>query len=418
MTFSSVFLFYRGPQRECKNEFSNLVPVGLFNILYYLKKNGINAKLYNLSHFSEKKLYGFLNNLKPEISFISSFYGNHWEAIKLSELIKKNYPNSVTIIGGPISVIGEDILRKFRNIDYIIYGEGETASLKLVKFLHEKITNIKEIENLIYWENDKIKKNPPSFYNNIDEFFYIPSQIKNNVNFVQDENFQVLITSRGCPFSCSFCSSPVLWGRKVRFHSIENIIRYVKDLIENLGLNYFSIRDDNFLANKKRVVEFSKEIIKRDWDINFNLQGSASFVDETTIKFLSRAGCDQIQIGIESLSPRILDFFNKKIDIKKLEDQIKLIRKYKIIPFGYFIAGLNECDEDIEPTINFIKSSGLMAGVLSPLVIYPGTELAKKANITDFFIKGKEIIFYSKKSFLKYKRRFDEAFKIAMSRTF
>ena len=263
MTFSSVFLFYRGPQRECKNEFSNLVPVGLFNILYYLKKNGINAKLYNLSHFSEKKLYGFLNNLKPEISFISSFYGNHWEAIKLSELIKKNYPNSVTIIGGPISVIGEDILRKFRNIDYIIYGEGETASLKLVKFLHEKITNIKEIENLIYWENDKIKKNPPSFYNNIDEFFYIPSQIKNNVNFVQDENFQVLITSRGCPFSCSFCSSPVLWGRKVRFHSIENIIRYVKDLIENLGLNYFSIRDDNFLANKKRVVEFSKEIIKR-----------------------------------------------------------------------------------------------------------------------------------------------------------
>lgn len=417
MTLKSVSLFYRGPQGECKNEFSNLVPVGLFNILFYLNKNGIKAKLYNLSQFSEKRLEEFIKKIKPEISLISSFYGNHWEAIKLSELIKKNNPEAVNIIGGPISVIGEDILKIFKSIDFVVYGEGEVASLELVHFLKKNIKDISKIKNLIYRHNDKIIKNPSYFNQDIDEFFYIPSKIKNDVFFVKDENFQILITSRGCPFSCSFCSSPALWGRKVRFHSIENVIKYIKDLVENFRVDYFSIRDDNFIANKKRVIELCKEIIKREWEINFNLQGSASFVDETTIKFLSMAGCDQIQIGIESLSPKVLDFFNKKIDIKKLKEQIRVIRKYKIIPFGYFIAGLNESEDDIEPTINFIKDSGIMAGVLSPLVIYPGTELAKRAKIKNFFIKNREIIYYSKKSYNKYKKRFDDAFNIAVSRT-
>lgn len=418
MIYSKVCLFYRGPQRECKNEFSELVPVGLFNILYFLKKNGINVKLYNLSNFSIKRLDSLIKNIKPEIAFISSFYGNHWESIKLAEQIKKHNPESITVLGGPISVIAEDILKRFKCFDYVIYGEGEIASLELIWFLQKKINDIRKIRNLVYKINDKIVKNQFYLAENIDDFFYIPSKIVKDVNFVKEENFQILITSRGCPFNCSFCSSPVIWGRKLRFHSIENIVNYVKDLFENFNLRYFSIRDDNFLANKERVIEFCRQIIKNKWKVNFNLQGSSVFIDEKLLEYLHKAGCDQIQLGIESLSPKILKFFNKKIDTERLYNQVKLIKKYKIIPFGYFIAGLNESERDVELTIDFIKNSDIMSGILSPLVIYPATLIAKKAKIKNFFIKNKEILYYSKKSYDKYRKKFEDAFWVAVNKTF
>ncbi len=418
MGFAPVYLFYRGPQGECKNEFSNLVPVGLFNILNFLNKNGVPTRLYNLSSLSDKRLFDLICKLNPKLAFLSSFYGNHWETLKIVNYIKQNNPFSTTVIGGPISVIGEDILKKFKNVDYIINGEGELASLELLNFINKKTSDIRSIKNLIYRADGKIFKNSYYLHKEIDDFFYLPSEVMRYSKFIQVENLQVIITSRGCPFFCSFCSSPVLWGRKIRYHSIENIIKYIEDLIENFKVSYFSIRDDNFLSNKKRVIQFCKEILNRGWKINFNLQGSASFIDEETLRYLKMAGCDQIQIGIESLSPKVLKFFNKKIDVDRLKSQINLMRKYKIAPFGYFIAGLNETDFDIEPTINFIKNSGIMSGVLSPLVIYPGTKISKNLNIDNFFIKNREILYFSKKSYLKYKSKFDEAFKIAVNNNF
>ncbi len=412
----SVSLLYRGPQQECKNEFSQFVPHGLFNILFHLLKQGVDAKLYNLSNFKDRELKGFFRDIKSDFYLISSFFGNHWESFKLAELIKTYHKSSVVVLGGPLGVYGTQVLKKCSAIDFVSYGEGEITAYSLIKSIKER-KELDDIPNLFFRKGKDIIRTKAYFHNNIDDFFFLPSQIMPYLNYVAQENLEVIITSRGCPFNCSFCSSPSIWGRKLRSHSINLILKYIKDLRENFGSLFFSIRDDNFISNKKRVIELSESLQDERLSFIFNLQGSSKFIDEETAERLSLSGCNQIQIGIENLSPQVLKLFNKKIDIERLSKNIKLLRRYCIEPFGYFITGVDETEEELEKTLRFIERSGIMSGVVSPLVLYPETKLSEVYR-PDFFADKREIIYFSRKSYNKNLPLFKSAFTKAQENYF
>jgi len=411
---NGIFLFFRGPRKEAKDYFSNFVPAGLFNILYYLLKNGYEPKLYNLSNFTEKDVSEIIKSLDIRLALISTFTGNHISSIKLAKTIKTFHKKSVTVLGGPFSLLAEEILARCPDIDFVVKGEGETASLKLARFIEGK-EELRSVEGLCYRSNTGIVKNIATLNPNIDDFFYLPSKILPYCNFVQNENFAVLITSRGCSYRCSFCSSPVLWQNKIRFHSINNLIEYIKDLKENLGQIYFSIRDDNFLMNQKRVLEFTKKFSETKLGMLWNTQGSVKFINDEVAYALAQSDCDQVQMGIESASERILHFFNKELDKVAVQKAISSLRKYLIRPFGYFIGGVNETEKEAEETCNFIKNSGIIDGIISPLVIYPGTKLYKKSMADDFF-SDKEIIYYSLHSYKKFKKNYLNALKQALNK--
>lgn len=409
---NEVFLFFKGPEKEARDYFSAFVPSGLFNILFYLLKQGYNAKLYNLSEFNDDEVTRFVKSNNIKTAFISAFMGNHQTSFKLAKTIKHFHKDAITVLGGPFTVLGDEILKRVPSIDYIITGEGEKSSFQLLRFLENK-EDIKNVNGLIYRKGGKILSNQHFFYSNIDDFFFIPSQLISYCNFVRNENFAILITSRGCPYSCNFCSSPVLWKNSIRYHSISNLINYIKDLYNNLGEIYFSIRDDNFLMNKKRVTEFSKKLAKEQLGLLWNTQGSVNFIDEEVASSLAQAGCDQVQLGIESASQRILIFFNKRLCIEDTYKAIATLRKHLIRPFGYFIGGVNETESEAKETCDFIKKSGLIDGIISPLVIYPGTDLSKTIETKDYF-SNKEILYYAKQSYQKFKKMYlaslEEAF--------
>ncbi len=394
-------LVYRGPQKESKDYFTDFVPIGLFNILYSLLKEGFDATLINLSNYKPQDVTYFFKNNYYNIIFISTFFGNHYESFKIAKLAKKYAPKSITILGGPFSILGKEILKNIPEIDFVIKGEGEEASIKLLKAIKGK-ERFEHISNLVYRAGDKFIENSVKFLENIDNYFFLPSQIVPYCVNIQRENFSILITSRGCPFKCSFCSSPKIWQRKIRMHSINLLIDYIKDLRKTFGSLYFSIRDDNFLANPKRVINFAESLSKEKLYFLWNTQGSAKYVSDELAFYLSKAGCDQIQMGIESGSEKLLHFLNKQIHFKDVLKAIKTLRNYLIRPFGYFICGMKENLEDTKKTLNFIRKSGLIDAVLSPLVIYPGTALSKGYPLNDFF-KDREIIYYDKKSYDKYK---------------
>ncbi len=402
-----IYLLFTGPKKEAKDHFSDFVPSGLFNILYYLLKNGYEPKLYNLSGFKEKEKEDFVKSSGIDIAFISTFMGNHNQSFKLAALIKKYHKNAVTVLGGPFGVLGDEILKRVDNIDFVIKGEGELAALKLIGFLEGKET-LEHINGLCYRTNIGVCSNKPVFHTNIDEFFYLPSQIKSYCNYVKKENFAILITSRGCPFRCNFCSSPVLWKNRIRYHNLNNIIAYVKDLRATTNQIYFSIRDDNFLMNRERVKAFVTKLVKENLYFLWNTQGSVAFIDDELCSYLADGGCDQVQLGIESASERLLNFFNKDLSLEKAYKVISALRKHLIKPFGYFIAGLEENPEELKKTCDFIKKSGLMDGIVSPLVIYPGTKLSSGMS-TDIFFSEKEILYYSQQSFEKYKKEYIKA---------
>lgn len=411
---NNIFLFFRGPQKEAKDYFSSFVPMGLFNILFYLLKNGYEPILYNLSHLEDKDVSDIIKSYNINIAFISCFSGNHISSINLARAIKNYHKKSIIVLGGPFSLLAEEILIRYPEIDFVVRGEGEIPALKIIKFLEgrEKLSNI---EGLCYRSNNLIKTNQTGFCANIDDFFYLPSQILPYCNFIDNENFAILITSRGCPYRCSFCSSPVLWKNKIRFHNTKNLIEYIKDLKNSLGQIYFSIRDDNFLMNQKRVFEFTQKLKDANMGMLWNTQGSIKFINDELAYALAQSGCDQVQMGIESVSERILHLFNKEFDIISAKNAINSLRRHLIRPFGYFIGGVNETKEETEETCNFIKTSGLIDGIISPLVIYPGTDLYKKSMVNEFFSK-KEIVYYDLPSYKKFKKSYLNALEYAANK--
>ncbi len=405
---TKCLLVYRGMQGKFRDPFTDFVPIGLFNILKALLDRGLEANLVNLSKYTQKEVEKFIKDSDCHIVFISSFYGNHIISFEMAKLFKKYHKNTYTVIGGPISILGKEILERFHFIDFVIKGEGEEASSLLIDALNEH-KDLSKVFNLVYRKFSRIIENPVKLIKNIDKYFFLPSQIIQYCNKVDEENFSIIITSRGCPFDCNFCSSPVIWQRKIRFHSLNLLIEYLKDLRECFGTLYFSIRDDNFLLSKDRVRNFTKSLMVEKLYYLWNTQGSASFIDNELAESLSDAGCDQVQMGIESASLNQLKFFNKNLNLTGAKEAIKILRNNLIRPFGYFICGMKESPEDITNTLNFIKTSGLMDAVVAPLAIYPGTSLSKNYQI-DIFFKNREIIYYDLNSFRKYKNLFLETF--------
>lgn len=405
---TKCFLVYRGMQGELRDPFTDFVPIGLFNILKALLDKGLEVNLINLSKYTKKEVEKFIKDTYCQVVFISSFFGNHMISFEIAKLFKEYHKNTYTVIGGPISILGKEILKRFSFIDFVIKGEGEEASSLLIDALNEH-KDFSKVSNLVYRRGDKIIENPVELIKNIDNFFFLPSQIIQYCSNVDEENFSIIITSRGCPFNCNFCSSPLLWQRKIRFHSMDLLLEYLKDLRKCFGTLYFSIRDDNFLFSKERIKNFTQSLIREKLYYLWNTQGSASFIDNELAETLSDAGCDQVQMGIESASLKQLKFLNKNLNLSWAKEAIKILRNNLIRPFGYFICGMKESPEEITNTLNFIKTSGLMDAVVAPLAIYPGAGLSKNYPV-DIFFKNQEILYYDLNSFRKYKNLFLKTF--------
>src|SRR6185369_1144429 len=137
---------------------------------------------------------------------------------------------------------------------------------------------------------------------------------------------EFIVTTRGCPSDCFFCSSPDFWGRKVRFRSPEAIVEEILFIREKYGLIYFSIRDDTFTADRRRVLEFCSLLLKKEANIIWNCQSRVTAIDKELAIAMKRAGCECIQLGVESGSPRILRLLGKKITPAQIEQACAIIR--------------------------------------------------------------------------------------------
>ncbi len=404
-----IALLYRGPQHEGKDDFSSFVPMGLFNVLKSLRDAGYDASLHNLSHTPRADLPRTLRSLNAAAYLLSAFFGCHHEAYGLARATKKISPATPVILGGPLSVLGPAILARVPEIDYLIRGEGEEASVALLDALFFGKNPASSVPGVVFRSPaGGISENPPQLLADIDRCFFLPSEVMDHCQGVRPENFAVLITSRGCPFRCAFCSSTVLWQNRVRHHRVDLLLRYLHDLRTATGAIYFSLRDENFLVNRSHVQAFTEALAQSSLHYLWNAQGSPHLLDDDLARILATAGCDQIQMGIETIPPRLLALLNKQGSPPQIAAAIRTLRRQAIRPFGYFIYGMDETEGEGTETLNFIKQSGLLDAVASPLALYPGTWLAQGVEPEHFFAKG-EVLFYSPASARKWKKKYQQA---------
>ncbi|KKR49053.1 MAG: Radical SAM domain protein [Candidatus Magasanikbacteria bacterium GW2011_GWC2_40_17] len=315
--------------------------------------------------------------------------------------VKEVIPQAVIIIGGPHpSCAPEHSLKNFPEIDYAFCGEAEKG---LSAFLDALFANnltaaVKAtIPGLVWRHNQEVKVNQRLFWENLDDlgmpawdllkFESYPTGAPHSVFY---KNFPIapIVTTRGCPFSCTFCAGHLVSGRRMRTRSVQSIIDEIEYLHDNFGVKEINFEDDNFTFNKERVMDFCEKLSKKPWQISFAFANGIRLdsLDEEMLLALKKAGLYEVRVGIESGNNRILKLMQKSLNTTVVQDKIKLIQSVGLDVVGLFIIGYpGETRKEILQTFKFARDLGLIRANFAIFHPFPFTA------VTDQLVAEKKI---------------------------
>ena len=360
-------------------------PLGLAYLASVLReKHEVKIVDSNILEYNMNDVRRELKKFNPDAVGITSVTPSIPQAYEVARIAKEINENCKVVMGGPhVTFLPEQTLKECKDIDIIVKGEGEVTVKELAESL-EKGKSLKRVKGITFRKREKILNNEPRpFIQNIDEIPF-PSRDLLPVEKYQSngKRYTTMITSRGCPFGCSFCSSSRLFGGYWRGRSPQNVLEELRIVYEDYKTKHIEFLDDTFTLDNKRAERICDGILKEKWDISW---GASSRVDTITKKLaekMKRAGCWILFLGIESGCQRILNMMGKRITVEQIKKAVKAIKKAKIKILGSFILGFpGETIRSISRTIKFAKSLDIDYAEFSILTPYPGTPifyLAKK----------------------------------------
>ena len=386
--------------------YSRFTPLGLGYINAVLRRAGHEARILNCSAWSWARTARFLNEERPDVFGVSVFTFNRHEAMRLAALARAAGPRCLIVAGGPHAThLAHHLLERYAQIDVIVRGEGEETMLDLVRAhgrgdLERSLPSIPGV-TFRAPTGRLIDTDGRPVITDLDMLPH-PSADPATIGVDPVTQFEFIITSRGCPASCTFCSSPDFWGRGLRFRSAGNMIEEVRLLREKHGVVYVSVRDDTFTVNKRRVIDFCRGLIEQQIDLLWDCQSRVNAVDEERLAWMRRAGCTHIQYGVESGSPRMLLRLNKGITAEQVRAAAAATRRAGLGLSIYLITGIDEeTDDDLESTVRLIGEIRPHDGLVSPLTIYPGTALCEEAKARfgltdDYWVRDRREAYYAR----------------------
>lgn len=305
------------------------------------------------------EIYNRILEYNPKIV---SFYCRGCEyhiLIDLAKVIKSKSPEIITIFGGPqAELVAVDTLKYFPYVDYICCGEGENTIIPLLDMLFHKNEVLTEqaISGLVYRNKsgDIIKNKLPDLLpDNYKRDYLYYDLVPNNV--IKNSRSVTIDIGRGCPFSCTFCSTKTFWKQKYRIRDLPNTISEIEYIVKQFGNKLFSFSHDLFTVNKNRVLSFCDKILEIGNDIKWTCSARIDCVDEDLIEKMASAGLISIYYGIESGSEKIQKKINKNLCIQRCIDIVKCSLKNKISVTASFIYGFpDETYDDLDKTLELI----------------------------------------------------------------
>lgn len=345
--------------------------LSLAYISSYIKKYGSfdNVTITENGRFLSSKL---INKINPDIVGISAITQNFNIAKRIATKIKKEKDIPIIIGGYHISALPNNLTE---NMDVAVIGEGEQTFLELL-FLYEKNGLIKNklsaIDGLAYWDGGRFIITPKrKLINPIDKIPFPDRKLLNNYS-----GSFYMFTSRGCPYSCSFCSSTAFW-EKVRFFSAKYVVNEIKEIISNYNVNNICFYDDLFIANKRRVKDIGYLLKKEKIKISFSCNVRANLINNNMASLLKNMNITKVSLGIESGSDKILKYLKgDSVTVNQNSNAVNILKKYGFIVGASFIIGSpHETEKDIIKTLNFIKKSKIDVGETYILIPFPNTKI-------------------------------------------
>lgn len=375
-----------------------------------MKKNGLKLAFFNIADFNLKSRFPSLGlayiasylrrysdfkdisilegdvayklrKIKPDLIGISSVTQTFKEACSVARLIKSEYKNIPIIIGGHhITALPHTLPQVF---DVAVLGEGEETMRQLLEVIAKygiQTGGLSAIEGIAFHDGDKVIINRPrKFIENLDYIPYPARDLLSNIRFSS------MITSRGCPYKCIFCSSVKFWGRRARFHSPEYVLNEIKELLMKYRSIHISIWDDLFIANipRFRIIcdLIEKERINKK--VSFGCALRSNLVTPELCSLMKRMNIKRVSIGFESGSQKILDHLKcSSVTVEQHLKAVELCKAYGIFVTGTFMIGNpDETEEDLKETLRLIKRLKLSGGgSISLAAPLPGTDLWEYAK--------------------------------------
>jgi len=330
-----------------------------------------------------------LRSFYPDIIGITSVTPSIPQAYAVAKIAKKVIEDCTVVMGGPhVTFLPKQTLEECKHVDIVVRGEGEKTVEKLMRAI-ENGESLKTVRGIAFRSGNQIVENEPMpFIKNIDEIPFPSRDLlpmdKYQFNGVR---YTTMLTSRGCPFGCSFCSSSRLFGGYWRGRSPENVLEEMRVIYEDYKIKNIELMDDTFTLNQKRAEKICDGIIKREWDIAWSASSRVDTITKKLAEKMKKAGCWVIYLGIESGSQKILDSIGKRITIRQVKKAVKIVKDAGIQVLGSFIIGFPEDTvKTIRQTIEFAKSLNLDYAQFSILTPYPGTPIFDFAAKNDLLL--------------------------------
>ncbi len=325
-----------------------------------------------------------VQEIKPDVTGISLLSVEVASSLKLTKIAKREHPETFVVWGGSHPTFMPEDCLGFDEVDAVIRGEGENTIKDLVQAL-ESGADIQKVRGLSF------KLNKSFIHNNIgpliESLDSIPFPARDAVLFPErfpTPSMGVIMTSRGCPWRCGFCSSRIFWQKIVRFRSAENVMKEIKEVHEKYGTRYFTFWDDAFTMERDKAVRICEQIEKLRLPIFWRTATRLDLIDPPLLKLMKKAGCVQLEVGIESGSPRILDLICKDIQLSKVRSAIDMVNDHGMACGVFFMAGFpDETEEDLRLTLNTMEKLNTSEIVLNVFDPMPGSDQYERLKELD-----------------------------------
>ncbi|MCW3997085.1 MAG: B12-binding domain-containing radical SAM protein [Candidatus Bathyarchaeota archaeon] len=357
-------------------------PMGLAYLAAALEAEGYQPKIIdaNALELNFIEMRKKLEKESPDVVCVTSITPMIYEAMASVKVAKSVSPNSTTILGGPHATFCPmETLENCPELDVVCLGEGEETLTELIQKV-EKEQNLDDVKGIIYRKSGHFYRTEPRpLIKDLDNLpFPARHLLPMNHYTVLGRNYPSIniVSSRGCPFRCSFCSSSYFYGKSYRARTAKNVVDEIEQVVNKYKVKSIEFSDDTFTLYRSRVEEICEEIIRRKLDISWVCSSRANLVTRDLLIRMKKAGCHIVLYGIESGSPRILKLMKKGETPIQMARAVKVTKETGMETLGSFILGYpEETRSELLQTIHFSKKIGIDFAEFSIATPYPGTEL-------------------------------------------
>jgi anaerobic magnesium-protoporphyrin IX monomethyl ester cyclase len=396
-----------------KNSYSTplTLPIGITYLAAALEKAGYTVKVVDcrgadadnirLTPDGRFKMQGMdiqrsIASIDPatDIIGVSIMFSQEWPQVRdYINKVRAAFPDTIMIVGGEHpTAMAEYTLRDCPAIDYVVRGEGELTLLDLVHRIRsggrpENVTGVSYLANDVFIEASlsarmaDIKEMPRPAWHLIDVEPYFQPNFTMGIS--HGRNIAMLAT-RGCPYQCTFCSSPSMWTTRYVMRPVEDVVDELEQYVKTYNINSVDFYDLTAIVKREWILQFIAELDRRKLNISWQLPSGtrSESLDEEVVAGLARTGCDFLVYAPESGSKRTLEMIKKRVNLENLERSIRIAVKHGIVTKVNFIIGFpSETRREIFETLLFVLKLALLKiddcniSCFSP---YPGSELFRE----------------------------------------